>query len=565
MTVRGRYLSPDGRPLSGSLIFRAPAQLTFPESDVILGGPVTVPLDAEGSIEVTLPATDAPDMDPTDWAYVVAEQLAGIPAGRSYSVVLPSAYPEVDLADIAPTDPAKPTYVGVPGPEGPQGPAGTPGSRIYNGTAAPDPALGVDGDLYVRYESSTFLNVTSTTVTTWQKTADTWAQTGGDIRGAAWYVNNTSTSSSSTKPGDLLLRTDTGDVWQRGASGWGASIGNLKGPKGDQGDTGATGPAGAPGVVQSVNGKSAADIVLAAADVGAIPTTAAGAAGGVAQLDTSGKVPAAQLPDSSGGGAVDSVNGQTGVVVLAAADVGAAAADHTHTAAQVGAIPTTARGTASGVASLDTAGRLPVEQLPSTATRNMWTPAALGFQAWSCDPSHVSNPTTVKAAVLKRIYMCGIYISEPTPVNAVAIFARGWAGSSAVPAARFYAGIYNESGARVATSGQVSSLPSAGQITGTAPGGKNNHIGAVPVPLSGTVTLQPGRYWSAFLLSAGSATDFYYMHIQNESPSAPANFFLGSAFQRAWCLDSQTSLPSTVNQSTGEVGLDPAIMALALV
>ncbi|WP_187645476.1 collagen-like protein [Streptomyces sp. TRM49041] len=565
MTVRGRYLSPDGRPLSGSITFRAPAQLTFPQSDVILGGPVTAPLDAEGSIAVTLPATDAPNMDPVDWAYVVAEQLAGIPAGRSYSVVLPSAYPEVDLADIAPTDPAKPTYVGVPGPEGPQGPAGTPGSRIYNGTEAPDAALGVDGDLYVRYETTVFLGVTSTTVTTWQKTAGAWGQLAGDIRGAAWYVNNTSTSSSTTRPGDLLLRTDTGDVWQRGASGWGASVGNLKGPKGDQGDTGPTGAAGAPGVVQSVNGKSAADIVLDAADVGAILTTAAGAAGGVAQLDASGKVPAAQLPDSSGGGAVDSVNGQTGVVVLAAADVGAAAADHTHTAAQVGAIPTTARGAASGVASLDTAGRIPVEQLPSTATRNMWTPAALGFQAWSCDPAHVSNPTTVKAAVLKRIYMCGIYISEPTPVNRVVIFARGWAGSTAVPAARFYAGIYNDSGARVATSGQVSSLPPAGQLTGTAPGGKNNHIGAVPIALPSTVTLQPGRYWAAFLLSAGSATDFYYMHVQNESPSAPANFFLGTTFQRAWCVDNQTSLPSTVSQSTGEVGLDPAIMALALV
>ncbi|MEU3162048.1 hypothetical protein ACPCAJ_26230 [Streptomyces griseoincarnatus] len=568
MTVRGRFLAPNGVPLSGAIVFRAPAQLTFPQADVILGGPVTVQLDAQGAVEVTLPATDAPDMDPSGWAYVVTEQLSGIPVGRSYNIVLPAVYPDVDLSDIAPTDPSKPNYVGVPGP---QGPDGTPGSRIYSGTAAPDPALGVDGDLYVRYESGEFLGVTSTTVSTWQKTAGAWTQLGGDVRGAAWYVNDASTSSASTRPGDMLLRTDTGDIWQRGPSGWGASIGNLKGPqgvpgvKGDQGDTGPAGAPGAPGVVQSVNGVSAADVVLSAADVGALPATAAGAAGGVAQLDATGKVPAEQLPDTSGAGAVESVNGQTGVVVLAAADVGAAATSHTHTAVQVGAIATTARGAASGVASLDSSGRLPVEQLPSTSTRNTWTPAALGFQAWSCDPAHVSNPTTIKAAVLKRLYLSGIYISEPTPVNAVAIFARGWAGSSAVPAARFYAGIYNESGARVATSGQVSSLPSAGQITGTAPGAKSNHIGAVPVPLSGTVTLQPGRYWSAFLLSAGSATDFYYMHIQNESPSAPANFFLGSAFQRAWCLDAQTSLPSTVNQSSGEVGLDPAIMALALV
>ncbi|MDO4313788.1 MAG: hypothetical protein Q4C52_11965 [Eubacteriales bacterium] len=48
---------------------------------------------------------------------------------------------------------------------------------------------------------------------------------------------------------------------------------------------------------RKVNGKDlSADINLAAADVGAIAATAKGAAGGVAELDGTGKVPAAQLP-----------------------------------------------------------------------------------------------------------------------------------------------------------------------------------------------------------------------------------------------------------------------------
>lgn len=48
---------------------------------------------------------------------------------------------------------------------------------------------------------------------------------------------------------------------------------------------------------RKVNGKAlSADITLAAADVGAIAATAKGAAGGVAELDSTGKVPAAQLP-----------------------------------------------------------------------------------------------------------------------------------------------------------------------------------------------------------------------------------------------------------------------------
>lgn len=323
MTVRGRFLDPSGRPLSGSLVFRAPGTLTFPAADVILGGPVTVQLDAQGAIEVTLPATDAPDMDPTGWAYIVTEQLSGIPVGRSYNVLLPRVQPEVDLADIAPTDPAKPNYVGVPGPQGDRGPTGPPGSRIYSGATAPGAGLGVDGDLYVRYESTTFLGVTSTTVSTWQRSAGVWTQLGGEVRGAAWYLNNATTASTSTRPGDLLLRTDTGDIWQRTGSGWGTAVGNLKGPKGDKGDGGSAGATGPAGIVQSVNGKSSAAITLTAADVGALATAAAGAASGVATLGADGKVPAAQLPTSSGGGAVASVNGKTGAVVLAASDVGA--------------------------------------------------------------------------------------------------------------------------------------------------------------------------------------------------------------------------------------------------
>jgi hypothetical protein len=591
--VTGRFLFPDGRPLSGQVSFRAPSLVTFGAYDVILGGPVVVPLDATGAFEVELPATDAPGMNPSDWSYQVAEQLAGVQVNRVYQILLPAEAPEVDLADIAPTDPTTPTYVAVRGdsayevavengftgtvaqwlaslvgPQGVKGDTGPVGSRVYTGTAAPANTLGVDNDLYVQRESTTFLGVTSETVTTWQKTGGAWAQIAPNVRGAAWYINNTTTSSTLTKPGDMLLRTDTGDVWQRTASGWGTAIGNLKGPKGDKGDQGATGAAGAPGVVQSVNGQSAAAVTLTAADVGAVPATAPGAANGVAQLDASGKVPAAQLPASSGG-AVASVNGYTGTVVLTAGDVGAATAGHTHTAAQVGALATTARAAANGVASLDASTRVPIAQLPTAVGRNMWTPQALGFQAWSVDPAAVANPTALKAAVVGRIYMCGMNITESTQVNRVVIMARGWAGSTAVPAARFFAGIYNESGSRVAWSGStaLSNVAAAGQITGTAPGANDNHIGAVALPLSATATLAPGRYWAAFLLSAGSATDFYYMHIQNEAPSNPGNFFFGTtAFQRHWCIASgQTTLPATVNQATGEVGLDPAIMALAMV
>ena len=48
---------------------------------------------------------------------------------------------------------------------------------------------------------------------------------------------------------------------------------------------------------RKINGKAlAADITLSAGDVSAIPASQKGAAGGVAELDSGGKVPAAQLP-----------------------------------------------------------------------------------------------------------------------------------------------------------------------------------------------------------------------------------------------------------------------------
>lgn len=55
--------------------------------------------------------------------------------------------------------------------------------------------------------------------------------------------------------------------------------------------------AGKVSTTRKVNGKTlSADVSLAAADVGAIPAVQKGAASGVAELDATGKVPAAQLP-----------------------------------------------------------------------------------------------------------------------------------------------------------------------------------------------------------------------------------------------------------------------------
>ncbi|MFJ7419773.1 hypothetical protein ACIQXD_14325 [Streptomyces uncialis] len=587
MTVRGTYMGPDGRSLAGTVTFSAPAMLTFPDSDLFIAGPVVATLDENGRFSVRLPATDAPNMQPSGWSYVVKENLSGVIGGRTFSVLLPKAIAEVDLADIAPADPTTPNYVPVAG------------SQILTGAAAPTSVLGRDGDFFTQYDTRTFLGVATTTVTMWTRVQGAWVKVGDAVRGSAFYVAASwPPNPEYARPGDFLLRSDTGLLYQRDPTNtsWGAlSLAALKGPKGDIGATGAQGPKGDPGAdstvpgpkgdtgatgitgatgtagstgpqgpkgdkgdpgagsVNSVNGNLGPDVVLTAASVGAIPVADRGVAGGVATLDASGLVPSSQLSIPSG--VVTSVNGKAGpTVTLAAADVAALASS--------------TRGAVNGVASLDASSKIPVAQVPAAALvgRNVWTPQALGFQAWSVDPAAVANPAA-KAAVVGRIYLSGMNITETTQVNRVVMFARGWGGSTAVPTARFYVGIYSESGSRVAVSSLITSLPEAGQISGSAPGARDNHVGAVPAPLTATATLQPGRYWAAFLMSAGPATGFYYMHTQNEGPSAPPNFYLGAtAFQRAWCVPSgQTSLPATVTQSTGEVGLDPAIMALALV
>lgn len=95
-----------------------------------------------------------------------------------------------------------------------------------------------------------------------------------------------------------------------------------------------------------------------ATQVGAIPSTEKGAASGVAELDVGGHVPDAQIPDSiTRDSELSAHTGDTGN-------------PHATTAAQVGAVPTSDVGAADGVASLDSGGKIPDSEIPSTITRD---------------------------------------------------------------------------------------------------------------------------------------------------------------------------------------------------
>ncbi|MDT0610100.1 phage tail protein [Streptomyces lancefieldiae] len=415
VTVTARYLTPDGRPMSGTVEFRPPALLTHAEADLFLGGPTRATLDAEGRISVVLPATDGPGWNPVDWTYTVTEKLAGLArGGRTYQIALSAALPAVDLADIAPADPGTPQYVAVPGPPGPAG------------------------------------------------------------------------------------------------------------------ELGPQGPAGPAGAVHSVNGHTEADIVLSAADVSALSSTSAGAPGGVATLGADGLVPAAQLP--AGGGAVASVNGQTGDVRLTADDLGALTqvtgdarylplggapvrsvngltGEVVLTASAVSAVPAGEALLLAGDQSIQgtkTFATPPVTTAaPATAdaltrrgyvdavsSAGTWSPSAVGFHGWSFDPA-ASSANSVQYCINGWVYLIGIPLHARATVRNVVFYVPGYAGNNALSTSS-YAGLYTEEGKRVGLTASLGTLIPAteGQT--------------VVCPLSASYVAEPGRYWVGLVVNGPS-------------------------------------------------------------
>ncbi|WP_326698053.1 collagen-like protein [Streptomyces sp. NBC_01754] len=259
VTVTGRFLTPAGVPLTGRITFRAPSLITLPEYDVVLGGPVTVALDAQGAFEVELLATDTPGMDPADWSYTVTEALPGVSPARAYQVLLPAETPTVDIADIAPTDPHTPQYVAVRG----------------------------DSAYEVAVEAG-FVG-----------TVDEWLVSLVGEQGPHGERGEKGDQGEKGAPGE---RGEQGVPGEKGDQGERGEKGD-QGEKGDPGERGEKGEKGDPGDgsgdVSTVNGKSpdgSGNVVLAAADVEAIAAAARGAASGVASLGPDSKVPAGQLP-----------------------------------------------------------------------------------------------------------------------------------------------------------------------------------------------------------------------------------------------------------------------------
>lgn len=177
------------------------------------------------------------------------------------------------------TGPAGPT--GATGPTGPQGPKGENGadgtSFTVKGIYATFEALqaahpsGAEGDAWA--VGTAAANV----VYVWDVDAAAWKNLGSlqgpqgptgpqGPQGAAGDTGPQGATGPQGPEGPQGQKGDTGATGPTGPQG-------LQGPQGEQGPVGPTGPKGdqgEPGVVQSVNGKSAAAILLDANDVGAL-------------------------------------------------------------------------------------------------------------------------------------------------------------------------------------------------------------------------------------------------------------------------------------------------------
>ncbi|MEU8704215.1 hypothetical protein [Streptomyces sp. NPDC048565] len=229
----------------------------------------------------------------------------------------------------------------------------------------------------------------------------------------------------------------------------------------------------------------------------------------------------------AGSGDVESVNGQTGEVVLTADDVGALAA--------------TARGATNGVASLDGTGQVPAEQLPAAPVApGVWLPSDYGLSGWAYD-LHASSRTPGDApSEAQRLYLIGVPLRQAKSVSQVAIHVMGY-NKSATTLTNAYFGIYDSEFTRLsATTNQMAQLPEVHNVGGQI----------ARINLTSAVSLSAGYYYVAILFRGTSTTSAPYLAATNWTGSETTSGAVGVSTSgvHRWLQStstSYTSLPTT--------------------
>lgn len=91
-----------GSPARGYVRFTPSTSLTDADTgEVVVPASFDAMLDSDGVLDIDLPATDDPDLEPTGWTYKVTEKINGRKF-REYHIEIPVAGGDVDLVDAVP-------------------------------------------------------------------------------------------------------------------------------------------------------------------------------------------------------------------------------------------------------------------------------------------------------------------------------------------------------------------------------------------------------------------------------------------------------------------------------
>lgn len=106
VTVTGKYLDIFGMPIVGKVQFTIlPVLIDGGAKVVIVPRVVEAILNSSGAFSVDLPATDDPDLNPTNFTIKVTEVFEGGGGRPPFNISLPAGTPPIDITQFATTEP----------------------------------------------------------------------------------------------------------------------------------------------------------------------------------------------------------------------------------------------------------------------------------------------------------------------------------------------------------------------------------------------------------------------------------------------------------------------------